>query len=41
MTGSSGELIVLGANIRTYDVAKQIWNINPNSEVGLRFCPPE
>jgi hypothetical protein len=27
MTGSVGELIVLGMNIRTYDVIKQIWNI--------------
>jgi hypothetical protein len=27
MTGSSGELIVLGMNLRTYDPAKQIWNI--------------
>jgi hypothetical protein len=27
MTGSSGELIVLGMNFRTYDAAKQIWNI--------------
>jgi hypothetical protein len=27
MTGSFGELIVLGMNIRTYDVIKQIWNI--------------
>jgi hypothetical protein len=27
MLGSSGELIVLGMNFRTYDAAKQIWNI--------------
>jgi hypothetical protein len=27
MTGSSGELIVLGMNLRTYDAAKQTWNI--------------
>jgi len=27
MTSSSGELIVLGLNLRTYDPAKQIWNI--------------
>jgi hypothetical protein len=27
MTGASGELIVLGLNLRTYDPAKQIWNI--------------
>ena len=27
MTGSSGELIVLGMNLRTYDATKQIWNI--------------
>ena len=27
MTGSSGELIVLGMNLRTYDVIKQAWNI--------------
>jgi hypothetical protein len=27
MTGPSGELIVLGLNLRTYDGAKQIWNI--------------
>lgn len=27
MTGSSGELIVLGMNFRTYDPARQIWNI--------------
>ena len=27
MTGSSGELIVLGLNLRAYDAAKQIWNI--------------
>jgi hypothetical protein len=27
MTGSFGELLVLGMNIRTYDVIKQIWNI--------------
>jgi hypothetical protein len=28
MTGSFGELIVLGMNIRMYDVIKQSWNIN-------------
>lgn len=27
MTGSSGELIVLGLNLRTYDAAKRTWNI--------------
>lgn len=27
MKGPSGELIVLGLNIRTYDAAKQVWNI--------------
>ena len=27
MTGPSGELIVLGMNLRTYDPAKQTWNI--------------
>jgi len=27
MTDSSGELIVLGMNLRTYDATKQIWNI--------------
>ena len=27
MTNSSGELIVLGMNIRTYDAARKIWNI--------------
>jgi len=27
MTGPSGELIVLGMNLRTYDEAKQTWNI--------------
>jgi hypothetical protein len=27
MTGSSGELIVLGLNLRAYDSAKQMWNI--------------
>jgi len=27
MTSPSGELIVLGMNYRTYDAAKQIWNI--------------
>jgi hypothetical protein len=27
MTGSSGELIVLGMNLRAYDATKQIWNI--------------
>jgi hypothetical protein len=27
MTGSAGELIVLGLNFRTYDAAKQVWNI--------------
>jgi hypothetical protein len=27
MTNSSGEMIVLGMNFRTYDVTKQIWNI--------------
>ena len=27
MTGSSGELIVLGMNFRTYDAARQSWNI--------------
>lgn len=27
MTSSSGELIVLGLNLRAYDAAKQIWNI--------------
>jgi hypothetical protein len=27
MTGSAGELIVLGMNFRSYDPTKQIWNI--------------
>lgn len=27
MTGSSRDLIVLGMNFRTYDAAKQIWNL--------------
>ena len=27
MTGSSGELIVLGMNLRTYDATKQAWNM--------------
>jgi hypothetical protein len=27
MTGSSGELIVLGMNLRTYDASNRIWNI--------------
>ena len=27
MTGSQGELIVLGMNYRVYDASKQIWNI--------------
>jgi hypothetical protein len=27
MTGFSGELIVLGMNLRTYDTTKQIWNM--------------
>ena len=27
MTGSSGELIVLGMNLRSYDDAKQTWNM--------------
>lgn len=27
MTGSSGELIVLGMNLRTYEASKQIWNM--------------
>ncbi|MBV9302823.1 MAG: DUF1579 family protein [Acidobacteriaceae bacterium] len=27
MTSSSGELIVLGINLRAYDAAKQIWNM--------------
>jgi hypothetical protein len=27
MTGSSGELIVLGMSLRFYDASKQIWNI--------------
>jgi hypothetical protein len=27
MTGSSGELIVLGMNLRTYDAARQTWNM--------------
>jgi hypothetical protein len=27
MTGSLGELIVLGMNLRTYDATRQIWNI--------------
>ncbi len=27
MTRSGGELIVLGMNLRTYDVSKQIWNM--------------
>ena len=27
MTGPSGELIVLGMNFRTYDAARQAWNI--------------
>jgi hypothetical protein len=27
MTGPSGELIVLGVNLRAYDATKQIWNI--------------
>ncbi|MGE5276638.1 MAG: hypothetical protein ACM3SU_06560 [Acidobacteriota bacterium] len=27
MTGSSGELIVLGVNLRAYDATRQTWNI--------------
>lgn len=27
MTGTSGELIVLGMNLRTYDAVKQVWNM--------------
>jgi len=27
MTGQSGELIVLGLNLRTYDVARRRWNV--------------
>ncbi len=27
MTGASGELIVLGINIRAYDAANQVWNM--------------
>jgi hypothetical protein len=27
MTGASGELIVLGLNLRTFDAAKQTWNM--------------
>jgi len=27
MTDSSGELVVLGMNFRTYDAARQLWNI--------------
>ncbi len=27
MTGSSGELIVLGMNLRAYEATKQVWNI--------------
>ncbi len=27
MIGSSGEMIVLGMNFRTYDAARQVWNI--------------
>jgi hypothetical protein len=27
MTGSAGELLVLGMNLRTYDAARQVWNI--------------
>src|ERR671922_353575 len=27
MTGSSGEVIVLGLNLRTYDATKQNWNM--------------
>ena len=27
MTNSSGELMVLGVNLRTYDTTKQIWNM--------------
>jgi hypothetical protein len=27
MTGSAGELIVLGVNLRTYDATKQVWNM--------------
>jgi hypothetical protein len=27
MTGSSGELIVLGMNLRTYDTTKRAWNL--------------
>ena len=27
MTGASGELIVIGVNIRAYDSARQVWNI--------------
>jgi hypothetical protein len=35
MTGASGELIVLGMNLRTYDATKQIWNIKwPNALAG-------
>lgn len=27
MTDSSGQLIVLGVNLRTYDAARQVWNM--------------
>jgi len=27
MTGSAGELVVLGMNVRTYDAAKRVWSI--------------
>ena len=32
MTGSSGEPIVLGMNLRTYDASRQMWNIKFQSE---------
>lgn len=44
MTGSSGELIVLGVNLRTYDATKQTWNIKWLNALGgswVDLGPPE
>ena len=44
MTSSSGELIVLGLNLRTYDATKHMWNIkwlNALSGTWVDLGPPE
>jgi hypothetical protein len=44
MTGSTGELIALGLNLRTYDATKNMWNIKWLNALGgtwVDLGPPE